>query len=394
MKMAGSHSRLPPSSAHRWMLCGQSVVPVVGAGIEEDSDASREGTAAHTLGEICLNDGSDSWWHIGKRIYGDELKEGICKEEWGSFVEITAEMANRVQARLDYVRASGSLDASPGEYNHWCERRLDHKEFHPDLGGTIDDILIDKWGRCEVIDYKDGFIQIDPERNPQLMSYAWLAALKNSGLKHFKLTIIQPKNEANPIRSWEISREELELWAYLELLPAMEKAGTGEYVMGDHCKYCPRLKALQCPAHERAVDNYKEMEENEPDMLQTISAEHLAGFKKDSEPVLRFFKAVDDELSRRLLTLGQDVPGWKVVEKRADRIWKDQSALDQIIYRVLGEDSLTEPKLKSPAQIEKLPGGAQLVAEWAYKPKTGLTIAPNSDKRLAVSAIEVYKDVV
>lgn len=383
MKMAGSHSRLPPSSAHRWLVCGQSVVPIVGAGIEEDSDASREGIAAHKLGEICLERGKDAFEWIGNKfdIVNGELRA------WGTStigVEVTAEMAARVQVRLDYVRASGDLDASPGEYSHWCERRLDHKEFHPDLGGTIDDILIDKWGRCEVIDYKDGFIQVDPERNPQLMSYAWLAALKNSGLKHFKLTIIQPKNEANPIRSWEISREELELWAYLELLPAMEKAGTGEYVMGDHCKYCPRLKALQCPAHDKIYADYQGAGVVED--LVDCSNESLAETKADLEHVLRFAKAVDDELSRRLLTLGQDVPGWKVVEKRADRIWKEG---------VMGPpEFFSKPELMSPAKVEKLPGGSTFVAENAYKPKTGLTIVPSSDKRLAVSAIEVYKDVV
>lgn len=360
--MGGSHSRLAPSGANIWIKCGGSVAPLGQSwgAPEEDSAAAKSGTAAHTLGEMCLKDGKNSWEYIGHCVGG---------------IDVDAEMAARVQIRLDYVRERRAKSVS-----YDTEIRVDGPDFHPEFGGTIDDLVL--WAHAaEIIDYKDGFIQKDPERNEQLMSYAWGVAMKYSRITDFYLTIVQPKNEASPIRTWGITRDELESWAYMELLPAMAAAGSpdAELVMGDHCRYCPRLKALQCPAHTKVVDELVEtMLEAD---TQGISGAQLAELKEQLKAIDRFSKAVDAELNRRLLTLGQEVPGWKVVTKKADRIWKDEAELN---IAALGPDAYTSPVLKSPAQIEKLPGGATLVAEWAYKPQSGYTIAPLTDSRLAV----------
>ncbi len=51
----------------------------------------------------------------------------------------------------------------------------------------------------------------------------------------------------------------------------------------------------------------------------------------------------------------------------------------------LGADAMSEPELKSPAQIDKLIGGKAVSKEYAYKPEGGLSVAHESDSRAAIN---------
>jgi len=44
------------------------------------------------------------------------------------------------------------------------------------------------------------------------------------------------------------------------------------------------------------------------------------------------------------------------------------------------------PVLKSPANIDKMPGGTELTARYAHKPDAGLSVANDGDPRLAVTS--------
>ena len=84
-----------------------------------------------------------------------------------------------------------------------------------------------------------------------------------------------------------------------------------------------------------------------------------------------------------MLNAGTQVPGWKLVNASANRGWKDGA--EPKAKAQFGDACLTPAELKSPAQIEELPLGAQFTAEWAQSPDAGLTMAPASDKRREVS---------
>ena len=80
---------------------------------------------------------------------------------------------------------------------------------------------------------------------------------------------------------------------------------------------------------------------------------------------------------------GLTIPNVKTVAKKADRLWKDTA--QAALVAAVGPEVM-ENKLKSPAVVEKLnPRAKALVAEYAYTPDYGLTIAPMSDRRKAVS---------
>jgi len=86
---------------------------------------------------------------------------------------------------------------------------------------------------------------------------------------------------------------------------------------------------------------------------------------------------------------GREIPGFKLVEGRSLRTWKDQmTALHELEAFGLGEDDLYAKKFVSPAQAEKTLKGkkvsAKLIEHLITKPPGKTTFAPESDSRLAV----------
>jgi hypothetical protein len=87
------------------------------------------------------------------------------------------------------------------------------------------------------------------------------------------------------------------------------------------------------------------------------------------------------------LEQGDDVPGWKMVEKRGYRKWIEDDTVVEAALLTAGmkDDDLHTVKLVSPAQAEKALGkkNYEEVAHLAASVSEGLTIAPAEDKRPA-----------
>jgi hypothetical protein len=95
-----------------------------------------------------------------------------------------------------------------------------------------------------------------------------------------------------------------------------------------------------------------------------------------------WINAIEREVYDRL-SHGKEVPSAKLVQKKANRVFGHGA--EEAAHEKYGEDAY-EAKLKSPAKLEKLPGGAAFVKRWAFAPDTGLTVAPAGDKRSVVKA--------
>jgi hypothetical protein len=78
------------------------------------------------------------------------------------------------------------------------------------------------------------------------------------------------------------------------------------------------------------------------------------------------------------------------VEKRSTRKWIDAAKTEKEAVRAFGFDVLTPQELKSPAQLEKVEG---VTSEWLEKRCTavssGVTLAPETDKRQSVNQLEL-----
>src|SRR5665811_1759714 len=101
---------------------------------------------------------------------------------------------------------------------------------------------------------------------------------------------------------------------------------------------------------------------------------------------------------QRELENGNAVGDWKLVRGKSKRRWISPDAVKEKLIDEIGlpeADLLVEPKLKTPAQMEKLGIGKELrklvkkaVGELAFMPNGKLTIAPGYDPREATSALD------
>ena len=367
------HSPLGGSGAYRWMKCPGSVR--LSHGVEDlDDEFSLPGTQAHTLAEHCLNTGEDAW---------ELIREDTV---------VDAEMANAVQVYLNDIRHH-EISNAPGEA--WTELKFHCPEIHEYFWGQSDRVFLRLEEReLHVRDYKHGAgIVVDVEENPQLKYYGCgvLTHLNLWGkVDRVVLHITQPRgfHFDGPLRSWAISTQDLHDWCADELVPAMNAVMhpiySQELASGEHCRFCP-VRRMACP---QLIADFKEMEEmivefDKKDSADELSNEQVGRFLALFDVAKIVAKAANKTAFNRMTHAGALVPGRKLVKAESNREWKDDA--EAAISEKFGAKAHTPGKLKSPAQIEALPGGEKLTARYAFKPDKGYTVAPDTDSRPVVA---------
>ena len=164
---------------------------------------------------------------------------------------------------------------------------------------------------------------------------------------------------------------------------------------GSWCRYCPAQSVKHCSKIKARVDSIMNgaaygaaTEQATTEAAASLMDEWEIAEQLDLEKVVQHhFKLLKDEAFKRMMN-GGHIPGRKIVMGKTNRVWKD-GAVNKI-KKMLGKDAFTDPKLKSPSQIEKTgkPGKA-LAAELAFKPKGALTMAPIDDTRNAVQPRDI-----
>lgn len=370
------HSKLGASSSHRWMHCAGSVRLIETLKLAEDYESDRSefaarGTLAHWVGSECLENGKDAWEYTGHTETVDGFR-----------IKLDADDMAAVQVYLDYIRGLGDVT------NLLVEHAFHVPEIHEAFYGTSD-AAVTMPELVEIVDYKHGVgVAVDAEENSQLKMYAAgvIVTTQVPRGRKVRLTIVQPRafHEKGDIRSWDTTAGAVLDWIEDEWKPraAATEAEDAPLAEGKWCRFCTAI--LDCPQTAAAVRRLVAMKDAD---MSKLSEWELAELRADAEIARTVEKRAGDEIFIRLQR-GKKVPGWKLVQKKADRVFKlvdGELKLTDEAERVFGQDAY-DRKLKSPAVLEKLPGGKAFVKSWAYKPETGLTLAPMDDARTAVSA--------
>ena len=356
-----THSPLGASGAERWMKCSGSVglINLLDLPVEESEHASL-GTSAHSACAVALATGVDAWELIGS-CFGPH--------------KVDAGMAEAIQVYVDHCRP---ILQKPG-VTYYIEEPIT-APVHDDYYGTGDFIAYEEAiALLDVVDYKHGIgITVEADDNPQLKYYAFGALQKHPDARRVRMTIVQPRgfHVDGPVRSWEMSAEDLVDWVYKELVPAMNRTATDKTLdLGEHCRFCPAR--IVCPAMEKAM--YEVLDGEKPEFLPDVA---LGARYEQVQALKHFIKAIEDETYKRAMN-GKMIPGIKLVNKKANRVWKDGS--EALFKARFGDQAMTVPSLKSPAEMEKIgPTAKSLVHEWAHTPTPGLTIALESDPKPSV----------
>lgn len=358
-----AHSPLGASGAERWMNCPGSVNLIKSFELpqSDEPDYRRHGTAAHAAIEKCLKEHLDGW-----EIVGETFNNTV----------VDAEMANAIQVFLDEVRSYITPESKV-----YVECMIDAPDFHPDFYGTTDVAIIT--GRSLVVrDYKHGIgIAVDAEGNPQIMYYAFGILRRHVGeIDTVDMGIVQPRSfhPDGPIRSWACGADIILAWAERELKPAMDRTAIDPGLdAGPWCRFCPAK--LVCPMLQGLFGAAAQCD---PKLVLNVTDERLGREYQYLQGVKFYIKALEEETLRRL-NMGDAIPGTKLVQKKANRVFK--IGAEPVFKNAFGAKAYTQPEMKSPAEMERVsPEAKQLVREWAYTPESGLTVALDSDKRPAV----------
>jgi hypothetical protein len=368
------HSVLGASAAHRWMNCPGSIGLIAklrgdGSQMYEAGEAAALGTAAHTLAAACLTGGKEPWEFMGSKI--------------DKFV-VDMDMAQAVTVYVEHCRA---VDNEADIYFTEVPLRSDRKG-EEDAFGTADHLAYRMGEWIRIPDYKHGAGLVVEPTYPQSKYYAALAYMRRPEWmrgdrepKFIHTDIVQPRipHPGGPIRTATYTPAFLMNWWDGEVVPAMAATRDPNALLhvGKWCKFCPARG--HCPALKKEVMTFSAVGTTPA----YLTDEELGDLMVKCRAIKAYFENdLQPEAFARALQ-GKTIRHFKVVHKIAQRAWKDGS--EAALVRTFGQEAYEPQKLRSPARIEKLIGGQDFVVEHAYKPQTGLTLAPEEDKRTPVN---------
>ncbi len=383
------HALLSASGAARWINCPPSARMEEEIPSKGNSSYAEEGTLAHEFADLELRIQT----YIGKigkgspkqRLY--DQKERLKKKEL-----YDPEMDEFVKVYTDYVLEEfTAARKKTTDAVLKIEERTDYSYLVPEGFGTSDANIIGD-GLLEVADLKYGKgVKVDAKDNAQLRLYA-LGLLRKFELIYdidrVKMTIVQPR--LYHIDSEVLTVEELKKWATDTVKPSADLAykGEGECDPGTWCRWC---KAK--PVCRALADHNLELAKQEFADPKTLSIDELLKVYEQSGLLVDWASSVSQHLLKEALD-GEKLPGYKLVEGRANRKWADEAKAIKVILDqndAIEMDQVVNTKIKGIGEIEKLVG-KEVVSDLVVKPQGKPTLVPESDKRPAFGIEQAKKD--
>ena len=375
-----AHARLSASSAHRWLVCP----PSVGFKGGKASIHAATGTYAHSIAAKCLNDPSLS------------ASDFFLKRETvdGFEVECDLEMVDAINIYLDEIAA----DLKKGDVC-WTEMPLLQalSKIDPDLGGTADYVRYrPATQHLLVMDFKYGAgVYVDADDNDQLKLYALGAMLEcGKGVKDVTIGVVQPRFEgAKPVRLYHFKASEiLAFMGEVQHAAVLSRTKDAPYKAGDHCKFCPG--ARQCPELERqqhalVAADFALVDAIKPGAIAQYDPAKLAQALASIPAVKERIKAIE-EFAYAEAAAGREIPGYKLVDKRANRRWKsegdviewaEKQAIDPYAPRELLSPAQLEKKIAADAPKGKKKEAGKVLEPFVEKVSSGTALVPVADER-------------
>lgn len=406
------HATLSASGASGWMNCYGK--PFMEKGLPESSSKyADEGTAAHEVAAMCLEQNQDAAAFAGRMI---QVTRGEGAQATSRSFEVNEEMVEAVQRYIDIVRGLGGdlMVEQKVDFGNWIGVE--------DQFGTSDSLVVlDK--ELIVVDLKYGKgVRVEAEENPQLQLYALgcydIAELAGYEIETVRLMIVQPRLPS--VSEWVCSIDDLKAFA-LEAKIAARHAihqweGKAEPKLTPGEKQCRWCKAkATCPAAASLVrsmvgagstpasapDDFADLTVDTKEVIAGHSEEDLGAAMAHVDFIEKWCSAVRAEVERRLVE-GKPVDGFKLVAgKKGARAWADKEAAETALKAMrLKQDEMYDYSLISPTTAEKLAKAGKLGdRQWKKLCDDHITqtqgkpsVAPVSDKRPAITVAVTADD--
>lgn len=378
--MPGKHAKLSASGSKRWMTCTPSA-SLEDQFPESTSEYAEEGTFAHALADLIIN---YNLHNIKKAAFNKSFEKMKLNQYYS-------------QDLLEYVEGyANQIFEFANEAKMLCddvivltEQRLDFSEFVPEGFGTGDVVIIaDK--ELHVIDLKYGKgVGVVAEDNPQTRLYG-LGALEAFGMlydiEQIRMTICQPRLDM--VTSETLTVDEILDWAETEVKPKAEMAmaGEGEFIVGDHCRFCKARKTCRARA-----DYNLELTKMEFKTAELLDDSEIGEILRKADQLADWVKDIAEYALEEAIG-GKKFDGWKVVEGRSNRKYLDDiKVADKLKDAGYEEAVIYEKKLYGITAMEKVVGKktfGELLNELIIKPQGKPTLVPESDKRPEYSSAD------
>jgi hypothetical protein len=343
------------STAKRVINCPGSVALVAEMPPQPSSSYAEEGTLLHDAISNFLGD-LDYRFTCSQDLIEDKLKPALDL--------------------LDEIDPDKTME-------YQVETRVGFGDLLPGVFGSTD--LMGRIGsKAIILDWKFGAgVPVPAEENEQLMFYA-AASMRTpeaqwvfDGATEVELVIIQPPT----IKRWTTTIARIKEFEQT-LVRAVKIAQQPDAPLknGDHCRWCAAKPV--CPIMTGAVDRAVAIKMDKIDVDKIGAYLHNADLL---EAWIKDLRALAEEMMKK----GKPVPGWKMVPKRATRLWVKEEDAKAALLQHLKESEVIETKLVSPAAAEKLLKAQKLKLPdgLTVAISSGNTIAPESDPRPAVVLI-------
>ncbi len=364
--MAKHSSIVGGSTAKRVINCPASVALVAKMPPKPSSKYADEGTLCHNaIAEI--------------------LDKGVTPE---SLLGMKYKKHTLTQALLDtkiYPALKLLSEVDPdGEMEFMVETEIDFGNHLPGAFGSAD-VLGKLPKKAIVLDWKFGSgVIVEAEENDQGMFYGRAAMHTEKAkwifedIEEVEIIIIQPPE----IRRWTTTVARLEQFER-DLVAAVKDSTRADAMMasGDHCRWCAAKPT--CPLMTGAVDRATQL------ALKDLNPSQIATYLSQADMLEEWVKDLR-ELAHQMLEADVNVPGYKLVAKRATRQWVSE---DKMLLKMaeLGLDltELIEESIISPAKAEKVlkKYNLDLPQELVVAVSSGSTLVADSDPRPAVLQI-------
>ena len=362
------HSPIGASSMHRWAECPGSIK--LSEGIPSiTSPYAEEGTKAHDVA---------AQWLRGNG------KAPECDDD---------EMVEHVKVYVDHVYSHLTADAIL-----FVEHGFDLSEIYPGAYGTNDAaVYVPSQKLLYVDDLKYGAGKyVKAQNNPQLKYYALGAMLElqkhGHAIETIIMSIVQPRclTSEGAVRSQTIDAMDLlEFAGDLVVYARRTAEPDAPLKAGDHCQFCPAMHI--CPEIHKVKQMVAKSEFAEAVPAEGTVPQDTLVQALQAVPLLKALIERIDAYAYAEARAGRAPAGYKLVEKRPTRKWRNDETVALELGKLgLTSDDLFEPrKLKSPAQMEKIPtlkNNKEVLEPMIVKESSGLVLVPNEDKRQAWKA--------
>lgn len=355
---------LSPQSAYRWMYCPPSAR--LGELVETKyTEVLREEAIVRALAEYKVK-------RI-LRIEVDNPQDDKINEEMELYTEVYA----------DFIREI--IEKAEGEVEILVSERIDVSNYAKNSFGICDFILVDEGGTVFVVSFKyENEEMIFAENNPELALFA-LGALNIFDdifdIKKISMTVVQPR--VFNISTFEMDKEQLIAYGKTQIKPRGDLAffGGGELLSGEYCTLCNVKNTCKL----RAGNYFKarDFDLKEGKLLTHEEIEEVLGF---SEELSSWLKEIVDYATELATTRGEKWTGFKLVEGRASRKYKDEKEVVKICEDN-GINDIYSKSLLSITAMERLIGKNnfnRILGDLVEKKEGKLTLVKNSDRRKEV----------